>query len=243
MTQDLAFGRSSSASRGKLLPYDPVKVAWHEAGHVLISQILGIRAESATIVPNDASGRHGAAVHETPLDFPSRWDAWRGKETSLASAEIAQAMVCMAGFEAQRLRPRRKGQRSPRNQPSYRRSMDNKKAVWLVFEAAKHLGRSSPFPLYYRLLKMTRGLVRRHRDDIARVAGALLRHGELQWDDIESLVPLRRWPAAWPRDDVSLRPEQMQRLLMLIRSPHRRLSTVLAQRTALRAARPFSLST
>jgi hypothetical protein len=83
------------------------------------------------------------------------------------------------------------------------------------------------FCWYARFQQLTSALVRRHRADIARVAEALLRHDTLHYDDIESLVPLRRWPDTWAPPDIALRREQKQELVTLLRLPQRRLHTAL----------------
>jgi hypothetical protein len=114
----------------------------------------------------------------------------------------------MAGFAAQRLRPRRKGRRSPRG-PRWHKSRDFLNAsrfLLMVKYDADSLARF--MRRFARLETAVHTLVRRHRDAIARVAAALLRHGELGWLEIEALVPLRRWPAHWKRPDLSLRREQ-----------------------------------
>jgi hypothetical protein len=84
----------------------------------------------------------------------------------------------------------------------------------------------TPFDLLRRrdrLLQATKVLVRRHRQAIARVATALLLLDELDWPELEALVPLRRWPAAWQRPNVQVQHKQMRKLAVLLRSSQRRL--------------------
>jgi hypothetical protein len=71
---------------------------------------------------------------------------------------------------------------------------------------------------------MTRAMVRRHTDAIARVAAALMRNGQLDFREIESLVPLRRWPQTRNRPNTSIQRDQQQELIRLLRAPQQRLS-------------------
>jgi hypothetical protein len=208
--------------RLKLLSLDRIRDAWHEAGHAVISQVLGIRVRWVSIIPDMEQGLNGVTSSEGVLELLHQWEDWRAGSAMGCSPNIAHAMISMAGYTAQRLRPRRKGQRSPRNQQGYRASRDMLNA----WRALKGVRSHTPFDLlrrHDRLLQATKVLVRRHRQAIARVATALLRLDELDWLELEALVPLRRWPAGWPRPDVRVQLKQIRELAVLLRSPQQRL--------------------
>ena len=193
----------------KPLPKDRVLTAWHEAGHAVISQVLGVRVHWTSIKPDlDSDAWHGQTAHDGVLQLLDQWEDWRAGSTMKASPYIAQTVIAMAGYAAQPLRPRHKGQHSPRRRQGYRGSGD-------MMNAYLHL--THHWHLHTRLLQMTKTLVRRHKSAIARMAEALLRLDELDYQQVEAVIPLGRWPANRPRPTVTVRREQQRALITLLR--------------------------
>jgi hypothetical protein len=212
----------------KLWPQDRARTAWHEAGHVVISQVLGVRVWGTSIMPDAQRGLHGVTGHETVLDRLDQWEDWRAGSAMKGSPYLADVLIAMAGFRAQRRRPRPKGQHSLRHPQGYRGSPDMRRVWWSLSEITT-VGQDI-IRRHDRLLKATDALVGRHRAAIARVAQALLTLDTLDEWQIEALVPLRRWPESWQRPTILVSREQIQELAALLRTPGQRLTAALLTR-------------
>ena len=212
----------------KPVPYGRVSAAWHEAGHTVIAQILGVRVQGTSIKPDLDNSAYGQTMYAS-LDLFHQWEDWRAGSTLKVSPLIGHAIIAMAGYAAQKLRPWHKGQRSTRH--GYRNTRDHSQALQHLREAEKHCPETGDRSRRHaRLLQATKTLVRRHKSAIARVAEALLRLEELDWLKIEALVPLRRWPADRPRPIAQLQHKQQRELIALLRRRVAALTTVTVSR-------------
>jgi hypothetical protein len=213
----------------QLWPHDRVRTAWHEAGHVVVSQVLGVRVLGASIVPDAQSGWHWVTGHESEPDRLHRWEAWRDGSAMKNSPHLANVLIAMAGYAAQRRRPRLKGQHSPRHREGYHTSGDMLR-VWRSLGELTTANHNHAWRLHRRLVRATDALVRRHRDAISRVAAALLVLDTLDEQQIEALVPLRRCPPNWARPTVLMESAQVRELATPLRAPRRRLMATVPTR-------------
>lgn len=203
----------------RFAPQDRERTAWHEAGHVVISQVLGVRVQWTSIKPDLVNDIwHGRTMHDGVLQLLDQWEDWRDGSAVKGSPHIAHAIIAMAGYAAAPLRPRHKGQRSPRRWRGYRGSPDMRNAYRSLMEAdMDYPEKPDIIRRHARLLRATKTLVRRHKSAIARMAEALLRLDELDWRQVESVAPLRRWPANRPRPSIKIERDQQRGLITLLR--------------------------
>jgi hypothetical protein len=203
---------------------DRARTAWHEAGHAVIAQVLGMQVRGVTIVPDGASLTYGRTAHDSTMDVGFSWERWRAGRGAKMQPYLAAVLVAMAGHAAESLRPRVKGQRR-RAWQGYRGSGDSSLAWWnlKMMPADSALRRRR----HARLRLATDALVRRHRVAIARVAEALLTLDSLDDRQVEAVIPVRRLPVGWYRPEVRVRREQIRELATLLRAPERRLAAAL----------------
>ena len=163
--------------------------AYHEAGHAVIARVLGLLGGAATIVANHMSQSLG----DSESYFAATIEYWHQPVSeggnkklvlrSLPCAYRAEVMTGMAGHEAEReclemIPLSHYGDHVDRN--------DIDELLLKIYPGA------SPAELFrrqVRLRRMTRALVRRHRDKIERVTCALLRHRTLSGSAIDVLLP------------------------------------------------------
>jgi ATP-dependent Zn protease len=155
-------------------------IAYHEAGHAVIGRVLGIVCGPASIVPDATTAGH--AVTQGPLTILDAWDArGRSRFNDLRSAYRASIMQAMAGREADRGNlTGDSGDRQDIEALLRRYDLD---AAYFGLPCSN----STDFPLD-RLRKATRGLCRRHRERIERIAQALLKHETLSPEKIDNLM-------------------------------------------------------
>lgn len=153
---------------------------------------MGVCVYGTTIKPAADNGWHGLTEHESVFGLLPQWEDWRDGSTTKGSPYIAQAIIAMAGYAAQRLR-RRKDHNAPRDPRKYGTSPDRRNAYRALVEYYRHIGKEGyTGPPHDRLLKTTKTLVRRHKSAIARMADALLRLDELDSQHVEAIVPVGR---------------------------------------------------
>jgi hypothetical protein len=162
------------------------RTAHHEAGHAVIARVLGLLGGAATIAANHMFQSHGGS--ESYLaETIEHWhrpisEAGNNKLVlrSLPCAYRTRVMMSMAGREAELecLGTSRGNDRLDRD--------DSDELMPKIYPGA---GLAEWFRRRDRLRRMTRALVRRHRDKIVRVACALLRHRTLSGRAIDALLP------------------------------------------------------
>jgi ATP-dependent Zn protease len=162
--------------------------AYHEAGHAVIGRVLGLKCGAVTIDPDDDSIGH-AIVHDPWLTAQD----WEDREhfRDPASAFRGTIMARMAGREAELEILGFQGDEGHYHD-------DELQIAWLL-EDAEPWG--DPDRFKSRLRAKARGLVRRHRRSIERVARALLERGALAREAIDTLiltVAMPRPPARAP---------------------------------------------
>jgi len=156
--------------------------AIHEAGHAVIGTVLGMLCGSTSIEPDDDSGGHGI-IHD-PDDID---DAWRrqGRYRKLSTVFVGRIMSFMAGAEAEVeiCGACQGGDGDDRHQIA--RMMMSR---WLHIPRYEEDGDGSVERFEAKLRARTRGLVRRHRDKIERVAAALLAQRTLTAEEVETVM-------------------------------------------------------
>ena len=156
------------------LSSDSITTAYHEAGHAVIGRVLNLPCGHATIIPDDDSAGH--SICENPLDAIAKWDA-AGRWRELDTAYRARMIAYMAGAEAEvEFFGECRG-----------RDGDDRQQVDLMLDSLLPLGADLP-GYETRLRRFTRRLVRRHRDKIEAVAGALQANGHLDEDQLDAMV-------------------------------------------------------
>lgn len=150
----------------------------HEAGHAVISRVLGLVSGSVTIQPNVAEGEAGHAI---TFDRWQTIDAWeeRGKYRDISSAVRAQIIAVMAGAEAEFIILGRTATGDSDDRYHIALMADSSDsgftpATWAVYEP--------------RLRRQAQRLVRKHRNRIQRVANALVERETLQATEVDVLV-------------------------------------------------------
>src|SRR5262249_18536509 len=176
------------------LPDRLKRSAHHEAGHAVIARVLGILGGAATIAANHIFQSYGGAE----LYLVETMKYWRrpiskggNKKLVLRNppwAYRAKVIESMAGREAEH---ECLGTRSRRGD---RFDLDDiEKLMPKIYPGTS---RAELRRRQNRLRRMTRVLVRRHRDKIERVALALLEHRTLSGKAIDALLPEIPAPAA-----------------------------------------------
>jgi len=150
--------------------------AYHEAAHAVIGRVLGLTCGQVSIITDDDSVGH--AIIADPWVTVWDWEQ-RARFRDARQAFRGTIIARMAGAEAEVefFGQCRGGDGDDRREISM--MMDSRYAEippdhWDRYEA--------------RLRAQTRRLVRRNRDGIERIAGALLDRGTLQPDEIEALL-------------------------------------------------------
>lgn len=182
------------ASHADDLPDRLKRSAHHEAGHAVIARVLGLLGGAATIAANHLFQSYGGS--ETYLAKTMKY--WRrpiskGGHKKLVRrnrpcAYRAKVIESMAGREAEH---ECLGTRSRRG--DYYDRDDIEELMPKIYPGAS---RAELRRRQNRLRRMTRVLVRRHRDKIERVALALLQHRTLSGKAIDALLPEIPAPAA-----------------------------------------------
>jgi hypothetical protein len=150
------------------------QAAYHEAGHAAIGRVLTLPCGPASIKPDYKSGTAGVSVCPDPYECISEWEK-RGKSRSLSTVWIARIIHSMAGAEAaaELLGAKQHGDNDDRYQIALMME-ELAPANWERCEA--------------RLRRMTRMLIRRHKQRIDRVAEALLAKTSLSTRALDNLV-------------------------------------------------------
>ena len=150
-------------------------VAIHEAGHAVISRVLGMTCGGASILHNSDEGEEGHSVCADP--YLTDWD-WqeRGKFREFGSILVGRILSHMAGAESERsiLRVEPAGD-----------GYDREQITLMAFAAGFQDDWDSWEP---RMRRHCGALVKRHRAAIVRVADALERGGTLTDAQIDQLL-------------------------------------------------------
>jgi ATP-dependent Zn protease len=156
------------------------QIAIHEAGHAVIGRVLLQVCGEATISQNIDKGEAGHANIADPYDTLQYWDdvlkRYRGT-SALDSVMIGRIMSVMAGREAEEeiLGVCPGGDAN-----------DEREAGQMIYELLPGSWEMPRCQAYYqRLRRHTRGLVRRHRATIERVAALLRKHKTLTAKEID----------------------------------------------------------
>ena len=164
---------------------DPRHTATHEAGHAVIARVLTLACGEASIRHDHDAGSAGYSVTHDPMECENIW-LQRCKLRDDGAVYRARIMAFMAGREAE----------AELLGSSQGGDGDDLYWIALMAEQLEHCD-------HERLRRMTRMLVRRHRDRIERVAAALLAEQDLSGERIDDLagrsvadVPDRR-PRDW----------------------------------------------
>jgi ATP-dependent Zn protease len=159
------------------------EVAYHEAGHAVIGRILGLTCGSATIVPDYDDGSAGNAVTEIERSAED-WDC-RGRPGRWVSLCRARIMMLMADRESEIECLGKNGNDAFGDGEDLRGIQDTISEAFSLeeFEDEAFLAR-----MLTTMRAKTRGLVRRHRNAIAQVASALIKHGSLDERQIDSIA-------------------------------------------------------
>jgi ATP-dependent Zn protease len=156
--------------------------AIHEAGHAVIGRVLGMLCGSTTIEPDDDSGGHGI-IHD-PYDICDAWERKR-RYRNFSTIYVGRIMSFMAGAEAElEILGEYQGADGDDRHQIARMMMSR----WLNIPGCEKGGDRSAEHFETRLRARTRGLVRRHRDKIERVAAALLSQRTLTAEQVEALM-------------------------------------------------------
>ena len=169
---------------------NPRNTAVHEAGHAVIARVLTLKCGGASIRADYKTETAGYAIIHDPLECDGEW-RYRFKRRDTEAAERARIIVCMAGIEAEiELLGAAEG--------------GDGEDLHHIDLLAEQLNRCD----LNRLRRMTRMLVRRHRERIERVADALLAKKRLTEKQIDRLagrsladVPNLRPSYMWTRKE------------------------------------------
>ena len=149
------------------------RIAYHEAGHAVIGRVLGMTCGVATIVPDYEALESGHAITNVDRSI-SDWDArGRWRWVSMFRARI---MMLMAGRESE-IEVFGKDADAQFGDACDLHEIDGS------LDEANVDGSQLD-----RWRMRTRGLVRRHRDAITKVATALLKHRVLSAEQIDEIV-------------------------------------------------------
>ena len=155
---------------------DPRHTATHEAGHAVIGRVLTLLCGGGTIVPDYEAGEAGSAITHDPWVCLGEWHR-RAKMRHSNAIWHARIITFMAGAEAEveLLGATQTGDDDDRYQIELMaEELDCDPSEWVRWEA--------------RLRTMTRMLIRRHRDRIEKVAGALIAKRTLTSRQIDRLA-------------------------------------------------------
>jgi hypothetical protein len=150
------------------MPTPAQKATWrtsvHEAGHAVIGRVLTPACGPASIVADHDSAGH--AITADPYETLYEWER-RGKvRFTPDSAMVGRVLAYMAGAEAEGVLFGKAGRGD---------GADRRQIAWML----EDIGPVDPDRYEQRLRRMTRMLVRRHRERIERVAAALFAHRTL----------------------------------------------------------------
>ena len=150
---------------------DRQHTAIHEAGHAVISRVLGLPSGGTTIRSDGDSAGHG--IVPDPYAIQARWEL-EGKHREFATVMRARILSYMAGREAEKecLGICAGGDDNDRYQ------------IDLMLADILQPG-SDAARVEGRMRLMARQLVRQHRVKIERVAALLLKCGELSAEQID----------------------------------------------------------
>jgi ATP-dependent Zn protease len=156
--------------------------AIHEAGHAVIGRVLGMLCGDTTIVPDDDSGGHGI-IHD-PDDIDDAWKR-QGRYRNFSSVYVGRIMSFMAGAEAEiEILGEYQGADEDDRHQIARMMMSR----WLHIPGYDEDRDGSAERFEARLRARTRGLVRRHRGKIERIAAALLVRRTLTAEEVEAVL-------------------------------------------------------
>ena len=162
--------------------------AVHEAGHAVIGRALTMTCGWATIAADDDSAGHSITADPNLILF--EWDRrgkWRGTaDGGMRSVFVGRILTFMAGAEAEAeiLGSSQGGDADDRYQIAL--------MLCEIEPEARHEATEG------RLRRAARGLVRRHRADIERVADALMTREAMTGEEIDAMLP----PGFMARPDV-----------------------------------------
>jgi hypothetical protein len=151
------------------------ETAYHEAGHAVIGRVLRLTCGGVTIDPDDDSAGH--AIIGDPWMTVQHWED-REHFRDPASAFRGTIMARMAGREA--------GLEILGSQGDEGCYHDDEVEIARLLEDAEPWGDTDRFKT--RLRGKTRGLIRRHRQSIERVARTLLDRGALAPGAVDALL-------------------------------------------------------
>ena len=152
--------------------------AYHEAGHAVIGRVLRLTCGRVTIKPDSDSIGH--VIIRDPWQTIQDWED-RQHFRDPASAFRGTIIARMAGREAELEIFGTQG-----DEGDYH---DDEMQIALLLQDAEPWGDPDRFKT--RLRGKTRGLVRRHRQSIERIAHALLSRSVLTRDAVEAIMPDR----------------------------------------------------
>jgi ATP-dependent Zn protease len=153
------------------------RTAIHEAGHAVIGRVLKQVCGCVTIVPNEAEGEAGYFIIGNPYQTMEYWwekiCRFRGSD-DMTSILRGRIMTYMAG---------RVAEEEFFGKVGFGCGLDDRE---IALGLGSLLGPDADLKRYEaRLRAFTRGLVKRHRPAIERVAAALLKRKTLQPEEIE----------------------------------------------------------
>ena len=168
---------------------DKNATAIHEAGHAVIGRVLDLACGGATIMPNEAEGEAGHAIFGDPYQSYGVWDdryvtaAFNGKlptiYRTLGMAYRARIITLMAGAEAEAVICGRRAVGDG----------DDRRQIEMMAASSDSEIPEDSWPHYEpRMRRQTRRLIRKHREQIERVASALVERETLTAEQIDELL-------------------------------------------------------
>ena len=151
--------------------------AYHEAGHAVIGRVLGLTCGGATIVPDYDEGSAGHAVTYVERSIENWHCRGRLRWVSMFRARI---LMLAAGRESEI-------ECLGTSDNGVFGDADDLREISITLPEVLAEG-DVPEEVLARLRVKARGLVRRHRRAIAKVAAALMRHSTLDAQQIDAIV-------------------------------------------------------
>lgn len=165
---------------------DRRRTAIHEAGHAVVGRILTMLCGGASIRPDEEAGEAGHAITADPYAVTAAWEQ-REKWRNFGTVWTGRILTVMAGAEAEIeiLGSSEGGDGDDRYQ-----------ITLMLHESLDETGHEHREA---RLRRFARQIVRRHRNDIERVAAALEVHETLAGEEIDALLPptFMSRPVSW----------------------------------------------